>query len=144
MKTRIRFVSSLVVIAAACAQHKEVATDTTSEELRALAAAEVLGDIGLGETRGPLTYTSTPTYRALRLTGNAGDGLDVWVRSANGDARVWLLDARFKDILDQGELLFIRDLWCFEKIEQGAIFANDLSEPLHLLCPFFKQRTTLG
>lgn len=43
-----------------------------------------------------VAYTKSPRFRGVTLTANAGDQVDVWVRSTDGgDAVAWLLDDRF-------------------------------------------------
>ncbi len=71
---------------------------STSEddELRSLAASEILGSLGYGETSAPVAYTKTPLYRAFRFDGRKGDRVEAWVRSTDGgDARAWLLRGSF-------------------------------------------------
>jgi hypothetical protein len=43
-----------------------------------------------------LKYTSTPLYRAVTFTAAAGDPVDVWLRSSQGDPVTWILDAAYK------------------------------------------------
>jgi hypothetical protein len=39
-----------------------------------------------------------PKYGAFRLAARAGEELDVWVRSTDGDAVAWLVDAAFEPL----------------------------------------------
>jgi hypothetical protein len=74
-------------------------SSVTSDELRALAPAEIVGDLAYGQTSAIVTYTETPLYRAFRFQGKTGDAVDAWVRSTDGDARAWLLDASFQNVI---------------------------------------------
>ena len=71
----------------------------SSDELRALGPSEVVGDLRYGQTSAIVSYTEVPKYRAFRFQGHAGDAIDAWVRSTNGDARAWLLDASFANVV---------------------------------------------
>jgi hypothetical protein len=88
------FLASLVV---ACAVPSDPEEDTanTSDELRALSPAEVVGEIGYGETRAGLAYDESLTYRALRFQGTAGDQIEINVRASGADARAWLLGSSY-------------------------------------------------
>jgi hypothetical protein len=54
----------------------------------------VAGTIKDGETK-TTRYTASPRFRALRLSGTAGDRVDAWVRARNDDAVAWLTDGRY-------------------------------------------------
>ena len=58
----------------------------------------IVGTLSYGQTSAAVSYTKQPTYRAFRFAGSAGDRVDVWVRSANGDAMAWLLDHDFNTL----------------------------------------------
>jgi hypothetical protein len=64
----------------------------TIQDVRVGASTLELGRITYGNTR-TVSYTSTPTLRSFRFRAAAGDRADVWVRSARGDAMLWLTDA---------------------------------------------------
>jgi hypothetical protein len=67
----------------------------TDEELRALRANENLGAIAYGETK-TFDYAhsgSGVTYRAYEFTAAAGDEVDVWAKSATGNATLYLVSA---------------------------------------------------
>ena len=96
---RILFVSLVTV--AACVPTKAPVADDFSD----LAGADVksdsfsyrmkiAGSLAYGETQ-TVAYTKNPRYRAVKFAGNAGDQLDVWVRSSDGDAVAWVLDNAF-------------------------------------------------
>ena len=52
-----------------------------------------LGDLGgKGAPTFPVVYTRTPRYRSVGFWGVAGDTVDIWVTSPDGDAVAWLLD----------------------------------------------------
>ena len=73
-------------------------TGESYDELRALGTAEILGDIAYGDTTLPVAYTNQPAYRAYRFTATAGDDIDIWVGSRDGNARAWLLSSDFRTI----------------------------------------------
>lgn len=56
-----------------------------------------LGSITSGETK-TARYTKTPSYRAYSFTARAGDKVDAWVRSNNGDAKAYILRANFSSV----------------------------------------------
>ncbi len=78
-----------------CTASTEPEETTNDDELRALAPGEIVGTIAYGQTLGPLPYTERPLYRALRFVAAKGDKVDIWVRSAGGDARAWLTASTF-------------------------------------------------
>ena len=55
---------------------------------------KIAGSLSYGQTQ-TVAYTKTPRYRAVKFAGNAGDQVDAWVRSTDGDAVAWLLDNSF-------------------------------------------------
>jgi len=57
-----------------------------------LSDTKIVGSLELGETSKTTPYTRSPRYRAFKFAGNAGDEVDVWVRSNNGDPVTWILD----------------------------------------------------
>ncbi len=57
---------------------------------------QVLGPIAFGQTSTVVTYHDAPRYRAFSIAAQPGDPIDLWVRSPNGNAVAWLLDARFQ------------------------------------------------
>jgi deoxyribonuclease-1 len=54
----------------------------------------ILGPIAPGESRGPVRYEHAPTQRYLgyEVQAQAGDPIDLWVRSPDGDAVAWVLE----------------------------------------------------
>ncbi len=52
----------------------------------------IAGSLSHGETSGLTAYDGFPRYTAYELAGNAGDELDVWVRSQNGDPVAFIVD----------------------------------------------------
>lgn len=58
----------------------------------------VVGSLDYGQTSAPVAYTNNPRYRAFKFAGAAGDAIDVWVRSQDGDAVAWVLDNDFKSL----------------------------------------------
>lgn len=73
-----------------------VETDTQSADESDLSASrvQVLGAIAFGDTK-LAAYTPSPKYRAYSLQAKAGDRIDFWAHSTNGDAIAYLLDASF-------------------------------------------------
>jgi len=57
---------------------------------------KIVGTLEYGQTTGGIAYTNLPKYRALKFAGRKGDLIEVWVRSATGDAVAWVLDDQFK------------------------------------------------
>src|SRR5260370_10768430 len=51
-----------------------------------------ISSLGYGKTSSPVTVRAT-TYGWFQFTGNIGDDVSIWVRSQNGDAVAFLLDA---------------------------------------------------
>ncbi len=91
-----------VTLAVGCAAAPSGTDGTTASEeeaLRTLALSEIVGDLHYGQTSGAVAYTETPLYRAFRFQGHAGDDIDAWVRSGDGDARAWLLDGGFRNVV---------------------------------------------
>ncbi len=102
----VRFARALVflplaLLAPACsASHDADDGDAAATaELRALSSAEIIGTLSYGETSAPVSYESTPTYRAFRFQGAAGDQVEAWVRSTDGDARGWIVTSAFKNVV---------------------------------------------
>ncbi len=102
--TRASLLLSAVLVFAACGVAEGVAVEGDDSvgqvegELRALTAAEVVGDLVAGVPQ-TTTHSGTPRYRAYRLTVTAGQRVDLWVRSANGDAQAWLLGSNFQTLV---------------------------------------------
>lgn len=90
-------IALLASLAVGCAVSSEAEEDTanSSDELRALTAAEVVGTISYGETRPGVAYDESLTYRALRFQGTAGDQIEINVRASGADARAWLLGSTY-------------------------------------------------
>jgi len=57
---------------------------------------KMVGTLDYGHTIGGLVYHNPPKYRALKFDGKKGDLIEVWVRSADGDALGWVVDDNFK------------------------------------------------
>lgn len=94
-------VVSAISMAACAAPTDEQEDDVASAEgeLRGLSAAEILGDLAYGQTSPPVAYTKKPTYRAYRFEAQAGDEVDIWVRSTDGNPRAWLLTSSFANVV---------------------------------------------
>ncbi len=88
---------SLIAFGAGCAETSEDDVEVSGDELRALSTSEIVGTLGLGETKR-VTYTSTPTYRAFELRLEAGATIDLRVTSADGNPRAYLLGDRFQTL----------------------------------------------
>lgn len=90
----------LFALLPACSGAPEASEPTEQDdaELRALKTTEILGDLSYGQTSSAVAYTETPLYRAYRFHGTAGDNVDAWIRSSDGDARAWLLRETFSTV----------------------------------------------
>ena len=95
------FLACGVVVLAACAQQPKTAVTDDFTGLDAKADSfssrmKIVGSLDYGQTSASTRYTKTPRYRAFKFAGNAGDLIDVWVRSTDGgDAVAWVLDNDF-------------------------------------------------
>jgi hypothetical protein len=56
---------------------------------------QVLGSLSYGQRSASVPYSDPPRYRGFTFEGSTGDGVSIWVRSSNGDAIAWLLDASY-------------------------------------------------
>jgi hypothetical protein len=56
---------------------------------------KIVGSLEYGQASANVRYTKSPRYRAFKFGGNAGDAVEIWVRSKHGDAVAWLLDNNF-------------------------------------------------
>lgn len=90
----------LFALLPACSGAPEASEPTEQDdaELRALKSTEILGDLSYGQTSSAVAYTETPLYSAYRFHGTAGDNVDAWIRSSDGDARAWLLRETFSTV----------------------------------------------
>ena len=77
------------------------AADATGEKVEATDEAstsfglnnvKISGSLTYGQTSASTTYAKTPLYRAFKFAGNAGDEIEVSVKSSNGDPVTWILD----------------------------------------------------
>jgi cysteine-rich repeat protein len=59
-------------------------------ELRALKPTEIVGPITPGATE-TVVHSGAPTYRGFTFSAKAGDNVEFWVKSADGDALAYLL-----------------------------------------------------
>jgi len=55
---------------------------------------KLLGTLEDGDTTS-IKYTKTPRFRGYDFVAEAGDVVDVWVRSSRGDALAWVVDGNF-------------------------------------------------
>lgn len=62
-----------------------------------LGADEIVGALGFAETR-TVPHPGGSKFRALKIMATAGDSIDVWVRSTNGDPKAWLANANFTGV----------------------------------------------
>ncbi len=97
----ISFALSALAITAAAATPACSSADSTKESAAdtrsaiTVTSAMIVGSLDFPQTTATTTYTSTPAYRAYKFGGSAGDKVDVWVRSNDGDALAWILDDNF-------------------------------------------------
>lgn len=82
---------------AAAGDEKAEATDEATSAF-GLSDTKIVGSLAFGETSKSTPYSRTPRYRAFKFAGNAGDEVDVWVRSSNGDPVTWILDNDFRSV----------------------------------------------
>jgi hypothetical protein len=94
--------ASFALLFAACATKGDVNDDFSDlanydEKSDAFSTKmKIVGTLSYGDTSDSIEYSSTPRYRAFKFDGNAGDQVDVWVRSTDGgDALAWVLDATY-------------------------------------------------
>ena len=97
--------AALVSPLAACTAQPDAAskTESTSDELRVLGSDEIIGALSYGQVSSPVSYRSTPRYRAFSFAGNAGDKIEALVSNPEGDAVAWLLDASFRTITSNND-----------------------------------------
>ena len=48
-----------------------------------------------GQTSEVVKYTASPRYREFQIEGRAGDLLDVWILSSDGNAIAWVTDSKY-------------------------------------------------
>ena len=93
------FVLSGLMLGACAAEpgsgEKADATDETTQAF-GLSDTRIVGSLDYGQTSASTSYTRAPRYRAYKFAGNAGDDVEVWVRSSNGDPVTWILDNDWK------------------------------------------------
>jgi hypothetical protein len=87
----------LACSSAGAAEDKAETTDDATSAL-SLTDTTIVGSLAFGETSKSTPYTKTPRYRAFKFAGNAGDEVDVWVRSNNGDPVTWILDNDWRTV----------------------------------------------
>lgn len=77
--------------ASATSGEKIEATDEASTSF-GLAKVKIAGSLSYGQTSSATAYSKTPLYRAFKFAGNAGDEIEVSVKSPDGDPVTWILD----------------------------------------------------
>ena len=72
---------------------KQEAVDETTQEF-GLRDTKIAGSLSYGETSASTTYkyNARARYVAYKFSGKAGDEIDVWVKSSNGDPVTWILN----------------------------------------------------
>jgi hypothetical protein len=68
----------------------EPESDVSESDLTGLAPG-ALGSLAFGETKTFRHPGGSPAYRSVTFQGSAGDQVDIWVRSSNGDPLAYLL-----------------------------------------------------
>ncbi|MDB4935897.1 MAG: bacillopeptidase [Labilithrix sp.] len=81
----------------AASEEKAEATDETSSAF-GLSDTKIVGSLTYGQTSSNTPYTKTPRYRAFKFAGNAGDEIEVSVKSNNGDPVTWILDNDWRTV----------------------------------------------
>lgn len=92
------FTTSLFALGPGCRTSEQEGVAEEAGELRALLPNEIVGTIAPGQTSAPIAYENPPRYRALSFAGLAGEPVEVWVRSSDGDAVAYLVGSRWKTI----------------------------------------------
>jgi len=59
---------------------------------------KILGDLDYGQTSGPVTYSTSPRYRAFVFSGYGGETVEVTVRGDDGKALVAVTDSSLNQI----------------------------------------------
>jgi hypothetical protein len=59
---------------------------------------KVAGQVAYGDPALRVKYSSSPLYRAVTFDALAGDPVDIWVRSTQGDPVTWLLDPGYATV----------------------------------------------
>jgi hypothetical protein len=96
---------SVLALCAACNGGKPAPTD----DLSSLSAVDeksdafsrrmkIVGSLAYGQTSDAVDYANPPRYRSFKFAGTAGDKVDIWVRSTDGDSVAWLLSSSFKTL----------------------------------------------
>jgi hypothetical protein len=63
---------------------------------KTVTSAMILGSLEYPQSTDTAAYTGSPEFVAFKFGANAGDRVDIWVRSADGgDAMAWILDDNF-------------------------------------------------
>jgi hypothetical protein len=92
-----RFPLALLLAIAACdgtTADPNAASDDQAQVISS-SAVKVVSAMQYGDTSTTVQYTDSPKYRAVSFQALAGDRIDAWVRSDDGDAVAWLLDSQF-------------------------------------------------
>lgn len=87
-------IASLLLLGVACSAapaDKEEPTDETTADL-SVKSLSIAGSLDYGQTSAATSYKGGSKYVAYKFGGQAGDKVDIWVKSANGDTVAWLLD----------------------------------------------------
>ena len=64
---------------------------TDDGQLTSVTSSEIVGFLNYGQTSAPVSYVSSPRYRAFGFNGVTGDAVDIVVHSTQG-AMAWLVD----------------------------------------------------
>lgn len=96
------YVALLSVSVAACSSSssdgdKVAVTDEQTQELT-IRSLSIAGSLDYGQTSASTSYTPSKKYVAYKFGGNAGDDVEVWVKSKNGDPVAWILDDSGKTV----------------------------------------------
>jgi hypothetical protein len=97
MLKRIAFGVAVLGLLGACSAQsetaKEEATDETTQEF-GLRDTKIAGSLSYGQTSASTSYkfNARARYVAYKFSGKAGDEIDVWVKSSNGDPVTCILN----------------------------------------------------
>ena len=116
----------LVALTVGCHPGKTPVTDEFSRwsdgKADGFTDLKIVGPLSYGQTSDPVSYTTSPLYRAFSFAGHNGDSIDTWIRSANGDAVAWLLDDKFNVLVMNDDAPGTTDSHIASKLASNGTF----------------------
>jgi hypothetical protein len=92
---RTLFLSLLLAACAAKVEPQDQFDDLVGKADAFSSRMKIAGQLQYGDELR-VKYSSSPLYRAVSFEALAGDPVDVWVRSTQGDPVTWLLDPSYR------------------------------------------------